>query len=248
MDQLHSFKEMLWCLMMGEKISPENIELILTCAWAMWGNRNDVRHGGKRKDGRTLFQWAVQYLEECRAAVEFSPTAQESNQLAQRWIPPPISVFKLNVDGAVFAKMNSVGVGVIVRDWNGQFVVVICRKLHAPLGPLEVEAKAVEVGLQFAKQLGSTDFIIEGDSLTVSRALNHSSSVPVSIDAVIMGIGEVSMEFHNVVFTHVKRNANASAHLLAKYAEGIVNQCMWLGNCPSFLELAVLHDVDTIVV
>ena len=112
-------------------------------------------------------------------------------------------VFKFNVDGAVFAKLNSVGVGVIVRDWNGQFVATICRKIHAPLGPLEAEVKAVEFGLQFAKQLGITDFILEGDSLIVSRALNHSSSVSVSIDAVIMGIGEASLEFHNVDFSHV---------------------------------------------
>ncbi|XP_075658905.1 uncharacterized protein LOC142628749 [Castanea sativa] len=231
MDQLHSFKELLWCLMMDEKISPENIELLLTCAWAVWGNRNDVHHGGKRKDGRTLIQWAVQYLEKYRATVELLPNAQESNQLVQRWIPPPILVFKFNVDGA-----------------TGQSVAAIRRKLHAPLGLLEVEAKVVEVGLQFAKQLGITDFIIEGDSLIVSKALNQSSSVPMSIDAVIMGIGEASLEFHNVVFSHVKRNANTFAHLLAKYAKGTDHQCMWLENCSNFLELAVLHNVNTIVV
>ena len=45
-DQLSSFKEIMWCLMMDEKCSPENIKLILTGAWAMWGNQNDIRHGG----------------------------------------------------------------------------------------------------------------------------------------------------------------------------------------------------------
>ena len=34
-DQLFSFKEIMWCLMMDEKCSPENIKLILTGAWAM---------------------------------------------------------------------------------------------------------------------------------------------------------------------------------------------------------------------
>ena len=56
-------------------------------------------------------------------------------------------VFKFNVDGAVFARLNSVGVGVIVRDWNGQFVAAMCKQIHAPLGPLEAEVKVVEVGL-----------------------------------------------------------------------------------------------------
>ena len=49
-------------------------------------------------------------------------------------------------------------------------------------------------------------------------------------------------------FSHVKRNANSPSHLLAKYAKGIVNQCMWMENCPSFLELAILHDVNSNVV
>ena len=48
----------------------------------------------------------------------------------------------------------------------------MCKHLHAPLGPLEAESKAVEVGMQFAKQLGLSDIIMEGDSLMVSRALN----------------------------------------------------------------------------
>ena len=140
------------------------------------------------------------------------------------------------------------GIELLVRDWNGRFVTTVCQQIYAPLGPLEAESKAVEVWLQFAKQLGISDFTIEGDSLIVSRALSQFSLVPASIDLVIMGIRLTALEFHNVYFSHVKHNANIPAHLLAKYAKGIVHQCMWMGNCPSFLELAILHDVNSIVV
>lgn len=110
------------------------------------------------------------------------------------------------------------GVGVLARDWSGQFVAATCKLIHAPLGPLEVEAKVVEVGLQFKKLLGVSDFIVEGDSLIVSRALSHSSFALALIDAVIMGIRSAALEFHNVGFSHVKRNANSPTHLLTKYA------------------------------
>ena len=93
-----------------------------------------------------------------------------------------------------------------------------CKLIHASLGPLEVEAKVVEVGLQFEKLLGVSDFIVEGDSLIVSRVLSRSSFAPALIDAVIMGIRSAALEFHNVDFSHVKRNANSLTHLLAKYA------------------------------
>ena len=130
-----------------------------------------------------------------------------------RWSLPPAPSLKFNVDGAIFVELHSIGVGVIERDWNGRFVAAMCKQIHAPLGPLEAESKAVEVGLQFAKQLRFSNFIIEGDSLIVSRA-------------VIMGITLAALEFHNVYFSHVKCNANTLAHLLAKYAKGIVHQCM----------------------
>ena len=93
-----------------------------------------------------LLQWVVQYLEEYRVAVKLLLSAQESVQHVQRWIPPPMSVFKFNVDGVVFAELNSVGVRVMVRDWNPQFLAAISKKIHAPLGPLEAKAKAFELG------------------------------------------------------------------------------------------------------
>ena len=65
----------MWCLMMDEKCSSENIELMLTCAWAMWGNQNDIRHGRMCKDGRMLFLWALKYLEEYCSALDLLPVA-----------------------------------------------------------------------------------------------------------------------------------------------------------------------------
>ena len=43
------------------------------------------------------------------------------------------------MDGAVFKERNESGVGVIIRDVNGLVVAAMCKKFHAPLGPLEVE-------------------------------------------------------------------------------------------------------------
>ena len=34
----------------------------------------------------------------------------------------------------------------MVRDWNWQFLAAMSRKIHAPLGPLEAEVKAFELG------------------------------------------------------------------------------------------------------
>lgn len=40
-----------------------------------------------------------------------------------------------------------------------------------PMGALEVEAKAFEAGLLFAKEVGIHDVVLEGDSLIIYNAL-----------------------------------------------------------------------------
>lgn len=56
-------------------------------------------------------------------------------------------------------KQKAVGVGVVIRDSEG--------RLEAALGAAEVEAKAFEVGLLFAKEVGVRDVVLEGDSINV---------------------------------------------------------------------------------
>ena len=65
-----------------------------------------------------------------------------------RWSPSPIARYKVNVDGAVFSAQKFAGVEVMIRDSDGKVIAALSRKFNAPLGALEVEAKAFEVGLE----------------------------------------------------------------------------------------------------
>ncbi|KAK9995615.1 hypothetical protein SO802_020301 [Lithocarpus litseifolius] len=86
-------------------------------------------------------------------------------------MPPRPTRYKINVDDAVFAAQKLVGIGVIIRDSDDSLIEACSKKLWFPLGAVEVEAKAVEFGLQFAKDLLIQDFILEGDSLVEFNAL-----------------------------------------------------------------------------
>ena len=80
------------------------------------------------------------------------PSKPKQN-LIECWSPPPGSLYKVNVDG-VFSAQKESGIGVIIRDEAGLVVAVMSKKVKASLGPLEIEAKTFEVGLQFAKDMG----------------------------------------------------------------------------------------------
>lgn len=56
-------------------------------------------------------------------------------------------------------------IGVATRDDEGRVMAALSKKIKVPLGPVEVEAKDFELGLQFAKDVGIRDLILEGDSL-----------------------------------------------------------------------------------
>ena len=143
--KIHLCFDLMWHMIMEGKYDESKVALVATIAWAIWGNRNEVRNGGKRKTGCELVQWTSQYLREYYAAID-RPAKVPDVQVA-RWTPPPSDKYKINVDGAVFKDQKAAGVGVFIRDCNGQVIAALSKKINAPLGPLEVEAKVVKVGV-----------------------------------------------------------------------------------------------------
>ena len=118
----------------------------------------------------------------------------------------------------------------------------MCKKFHAPLGPLEVEAKAFESGLHFSKDVGLHEFILEEDFLNVVRALQGLSPPSVSVMSIIYGI-QSSCNDVRKVFSHVCRQGNRSTHILAKHGISIFDFMVWMEENPYFLEQALHHDV-----
>ena len=62
-----------------------------------------------------------------------------------------LGVYKANVDGAIFKEQLTSGLGVIIRDADGQVVGALSQQIYARLGALEAEAKAMEAVVMFAR-------------------------------------------------------------------------------------------------
>lgn len=109
------------------------------------------------------------------------------------------------------------GIRVVVWDDQGYVAATLSKWIDALLGAVETEA-----GLQFVKDIGVQDFIMEGDSLIIYWALSGLAPSPSSMDSLILGMQDFYGEFHRVSFSHVRRQGNMPAHFLAKHIKGIV--------------------------
>ena len=129
-------------------------------------------------------------------------------------------------------------------------VAAISKKINAPLGPLEAEMKAWDEGVQFAREVGVYDFTLEGNSLVLFNALSGLSNSPTAVESIVKGVLMACGSCYKVDFSHIKRQGNSPAHLLAKHALGIVDYETWMARMeasPCFLEQALIHDVSFLV-
>ena len=106
-----------------------------------------------------------------------------------------------------------------------------------------MEAKAFESGLQFAKEVGLQEFILEGDSLNVVCALQGLSLPSVLVMSIVYGILNSTHDVRKVLFSHVCKNGNKPAHLLTKHVISIVDFVVWMEENHCFLEQALHHNV-----
>ncbi|XP_030930858.1 uncharacterized protein LOC115956689 [Quercus lobata] len=155
-------------------------------AWGIWSNRNEIRTGGSQKSASLIVKWTLDYLEEFQVAnhkVQITSAESECG-----WSLPHAPGFKVNMDAAIFENLRSVGIGVVIRDHLGSVRAAMSKKLRAMLGPLEIEAKAMEEGLRFAWDRGFRAATFEGDSLLVHQALTGSAIPPASISNIISSV------------------------------------------------------------
>ena len=143
----------------------------------------------------------------------------------------------------VFREIGCCGSGVVIRNEEGQIMGAMSKRWDMPLGALEIEAKAMEDGVQLAWDLGLKRIIIESDSQTVVNAIHDQSVVSSSIQHVIEGIGVDLRCFDAWKVSHICRETNSTAHILARNAKSLLDRVIWVKDTPPIVSAQVHQDV-----
>nr|XP_023923148.1 uncharacterized protein LOC112034569 [Quercus suber] len=168
-DQSWNFLDIVQNLQNREVTHSGLLEKIISVCWGIWKDRNDKRMGGSGKPGRVILKTALQHVDEYSAA----------NDTKQG-------------DKPVFEQRKKLGIGVVIWDESGEVVAALSKVVNAPLGVVEIEAKAMEAGVSFARDVGIREAVFEGDSLIICKALQGGGGAPSSIQNVLEGTREMA--------------------------------------------------------
>ena len=93
-------------------------------------------------------------------------------------------------------------------------MTALSKIVHQPLGPLEIETKAMEEGVTFAWDVGIRD-VIFGDSKIVSNARMGLGSPLMAVSNILTGVSQRLQGFRSIKVSYVMQQGNRSAHILA---------------------------------
>jgi ribonuclease HI len=223
--------------------SEEARGIIMCGMWSLWNSRNDKRHGKAVIEPRQAIEWAVDVCFQLLSD-EKQPT-EAVIQKAEAWSLPPEGHIKINTDGAFWAADCSGATGAVLRNTDGHFMKASARRLTSVASALIAEAEALRDGVRLIP-LGTREGVIaETDSQELVSLWRSRKEGRSEISAILQDIQDLSASFTSFVVTHVRRTANAAAHVCARNTPPSSLADVWVIQPPSFLQETLLNDCNT---
>ncbi|XVF17816.1 hypothetical protein REPUB_Repub10bG0157100 [Reevesia pubescens] len=209
--------------------------------WALWKARNDFTHGEPSRSMIEVSCYADRFIQEFNEA-QLSQT-RHIPSAAQRWVPPPEGKFKINFDGSFHPANREGGIGIVIRDFRGRVAGATAQTILNAADPFTVEAMGAVRALEFARFLGLTSVILEGDALCITRKLSSTEQDFSPIGPLIDEARSLMKHFAICAVSHTPRAYNMVAHHLSRYSMFIHHDMYWLDECPGFVHSFVINDL-----
>ena len=145
-------------------------------------------------------------------------TVKMQHRKHTRWKPPDRDYYKVNYDGAIFEQQGKVGLGIVIRNSNGEVMASMSQLVQLPITVSQVEAMAARKATEFALEIGFDKIILEGDSKIVYKDLMNNGSSLALHGHLIQDVKVLVPLFSSICFSHVSQTGNQAAHSLARRA------------------------------
>ncbi|KAF5458623.1 hypothetical protein F2P56_022640 [Juglans regia] len=200
----------------------------------MWRRRNVFLFEGKFENPSRIVQAALQSTKDFKEAndrVKVDLTIGRPTGLTT-WRPPPLNIYKANWDASVDRVHSRMGVGVVIRNWEGRVTATLrssrCIFPDAKLAEAMVALRAILL----CKQIGISRVMLEGDALNVVKDINSEAKDWSSVGLIIQ---DIKAELQNLEYgsvDYISRNSNCMAHCLAKDALKLSQESITMEGIP----------------
>ena len=199
-------------------------------------------YGGKLKDPRWLNKRAKEFLEDFHHALGQLriPAICPSDNV---WHPPPESAFKLNFDVVIFSELNCSRVGAMIRNERGEVMATMSVRGPQVVDSEEAEILACRRAMEFVREAGFTELVIEGDNVNVMKSVSASGAGQSRLGHIIQDIKWLTQGLRKVS-SYVRRVANSVAHGLARYAKYVKEDMYWIEDKPPPVLKALYYDLS----
>jgi len=231
-----------WCHGTTKLLDKAQCGLLATLLWGLWLTRNRWVFDRKREDvGLTMLRCVDSWNHYVEVMQANGVRGGRKQGVCLTWEPPRQGQLKANVDAAT-GRDGMKGVGVVVRDKNGDVKIMACRSFRANWEVETVEAYAVLYGLQICWQEGFHTLELETDSKQVADALNGKKDFLNYTSTFIHDALNLGTRIPVISFSFASRVTNRVAHELARLALRLRTERIWYDRGPSCVAASVEHD------
>ncbi|KAF5454503.1 hypothetical protein F2P56_024161 [Juglans regia] len=149
-----------------------------------------------------------------------------------QWCKAPLNQYKINWDAAIDKVNCRIGIGVIIRDWNGCVSAILRSTCSSFPDPLLGEAIAALSAIKFCYDLGPRSIILKGDSLNVVNAVNGPETNWSSVGMIITDLKKLLIQVGARKVLYVPHESNVVAHCLAKSSLDLLEESIHVEDYP----------------
>ncbi|XP_050386902.1 uncharacterized protein LOC126803177 [Argentina anserina] len=146
------------------------------------------------------------------------PIGKPCRMRSSTWKKPPPGWLSVCLDGAFDPNTMSGGVGIVVRDWHGNFHSGTACSIAQVSSPAHIEAIAGLMACRLVLDHGLFPVKFETESLQLVQAASSPSSSHLRLRPIYEDIENLFVQLPGCSFTHTARECNEAAKELALWA------------------------------
>ncbi|KAA3483618.1 LINE-1 reverse transcriptase isogeny [Gossypium australe] len=158
---------------------------LLQKVWAIWTNKNQLVHKGKKFSSKEIVDWVLSYISKMDGVEEQKHTI---SQVQAKWRPSLGSNVKINFDATFDIKQAKFGSRVVTRNASWEIVALKLTLHGAVPTPFAREAYTCLQVVLLEVHLGLESVTIKSDSMTIVKKCQLNTPGKSVIGAIIRDI------------------------------------------------------------